>query len=277
MNPKKEKCFIIMPISTPKNVIDKYKGDNDHFNHVLEHLFIPALEKVGLKPIPPKSVGSDLIQAEIIKQLSTTDLVLCDMSILNPNVFFECGIRTALDKPVSMVVDDITSTTVPFDTKIINFHTYKSSLEPWHLKDDIDNLAEHVRESLKRSGQRNSLWKYFGVAQTGVFKPEEAKLGEKVDLLMKEVASLKDSFGHRTFTAGETDPYILGSSYVDPTTLLTPSSSKVWYSKPDKPFTFISGDQITKKGITEENVKEVVKKAIADSLKAEKKKKSQEE
>ena len=81
----KENCFIIMPITTPTNLVERYKGDEDHFTHVLEHLFIPALESAGFKPISPKSAGSDVIQAEIIKQLSSCELVLCDMSILNPN------------------------------------------------------------------------------------------------------------------------------------------------------------------------------------------------
>lgn len=39
----KEKCFIIMPITTPPIFIERYKDDIDHFNHVLEYLFTPAL------------------------------------------------------------------------------------------------------------------------------------------------------------------------------------------------------------------------------------------
>jgi len=44
-----------------------------------------------------------LIHAEIIRNIENADLVLCDMSCLNPNVFFEFGIRTSLNKPVSVV------------------------------------------------------------------------------------------------------------------------------------------------------------------------------
>ena len=93
-------CFIIMPITTPEHLVDQYKEDSDHFLHVLEHLFIPAVEKTGYTPVPPSATGSDLIQAEIISQLENADHVLCDISTLNPNVFFELGIRTAVEKPV---------------------------------------------------------------------------------------------------------------------------------------------------------------------------------
>lgn len=37
------------------------------------------------------------------------DMVLCDMSRLNANVFFELGIRTALDRPAALVKDDQTT------------------------------------------------------------------------------------------------------------------------------------------------------------------------
>lgn len=57
------------------------------------------------------------------------------MSLLNPNVFFELGIRTALNKPVCMVTDERTKK-IPFDTNIISYHTYNSKLEPWNLENE---------------------------------------------------------------------------------------------------------------------------------------------
>ncbi len=185
-----EKCFIIMPISTPDSIVSNYKDDENHFDHVLNHLFIPAIEKAGFEPISPKSTGSDVIQADIIKNLSTSEMVLCDMSILNPNVFFEFGIRTALDKPISLVTDDNT-TNIPFDTSIISFHRYKSAMNLWENENEINTLSEHVKISFDKGGKQNALWKYFGVAQTGVFKPEDASIGEKLDFLVKEIESIK--------------------------------------------------------------------------------------
>ena len=42
--------------------------------------------------------GADLIHAQIVKNLQFADVVLCDVSTHNPNVFFELGIRTALNR-----------------------------------------------------------------------------------------------------------------------------------------------------------------------------------
>lgn len=186
----KGSCFIIMPITTPEHLVKRYKDDADHFAHVLEYLFIPALENAGFIPISPKSTGSNVIQADFIKQLSSCELVLCDMSILNPNVFYEFGIRTALNKPVALVVDDKTKN-VPFDTSIINFHRYGSSLDAWSTESEINKLEEHVKNAYKKTKDHNALWKYFGVAQTGTFKPEEAEMGDKLDFIMQELSAIK--------------------------------------------------------------------------------------
>ena len=37
-------CFVIMPITTPHESMQLYGGDHDHFEHVLDHLFAPAIE-----------------------------------------------------------------------------------------------------------------------------------------------------------------------------------------------------------------------------------------
>ncbi len=78
----KKSCFIIMPISTPKNLVELYKGDENHFGHVLETLFVPAVQAAGLKPISPKSKGSEVIHGDIIKNIESADMLLCDMSAL---------------------------------------------------------------------------------------------------------------------------------------------------------------------------------------------------
>jgi hypothetical protein len=84
-------CFIIIPISAPAERVKNYKDDEDHFRHVLDLLFIPAVEKAGHTPIPPSATGADLIHAKIVKNLETADLVLCDISTHNANVLFELG------------------------------------------------------------------------------------------------------------------------------------------------------------------------------------------
>lgn len=190
----KTKCFVIMPVSTPKGVIDQYGGDSDHFAHVLDHLFFPAIESVGFAPLAPRAAGSDLIQAGIIKQLEEADLVLCDMSTLNANVFFELGIRTALDRPVCLVRDDKTGG-VPFDTGVINHHVYDSSLSAWVLEKEKEALANHLLASLNRSERQNTMWKYFGVTTRAHAATQGVGQGDKLDVIIELLQSATPSLG----------------------------------------------------------------------------------
>jgi hypothetical protein len=183
-------CFIIMPISTPAQHLSFYSDDERHFMHVLEYIFKPAINKAGYTPIAPIVEGSDVIHAEIINQLESAELVFCDMSTLNANVFFELGIRTALDKPVCLVKDRLTAN-LPFDTSIINYYSYDHSLSPWTLNEQIDSISDHITKTINR-GSRNSLWKYFGLVSTAAPPEKETGLEAKIDMLSLQVESLQN-------------------------------------------------------------------------------------
>jgi hypothetical protein len=182
------KCFVIMPISMPDIYADRY-NDPEHFKHVLDYLFTPALGAAGYETVPPTAAGSDLIHAEIISNLETCDLVLCDISTMNPNVFFELGIRTSLDRPAALIRDHLT-VQIPFDTGSINTHTYDASLQPWTLPSEVEALTLHIQQVAAKSDNRNALWRYFGLTQRAspaeISNPVEAKL----DLLIDEVTRL---------------------------------------------------------------------------------------
>lgn len=151
-------CFVIMPLSTPPDLARPYESE-DHFGHVLAELHTPAISQAGYDVIPPKVENSEVIQAEIIKNLATADLVVCDISTLNPNVIFELGIRVALDGPVAMIRDNRTPV-IPFDNSIVSCHTYDARMLAWTIRKEIPRLAAWVR----RAGQqnRNALWRHFG-------------------------------------------------------------------------------------------------------------------
>jgi len=173
------RCFVIMPITTPRQLLPQYGGDSTHFQHVLECLLVPALERAGMEAISPRISGSDVIQASIVRHLAESEYVLCDMSTNNPNVLFELGIRTALNKRAILVRD--TLTVVPFDMQIINHHTYAPSLNAWELEEEISRLTTHIASSCVEEQASNSLWQYFGLRTVG------AGLGESNEATSMQV------------------------------------------------------------------------------------------
>jgi hypothetical protein len=181
-------CFVAMPVTTPPSYAEDLR-DTDHFGHVLKHLFTPALEQAGYTVIPPKMLGAALIHAEIIRHLEQADLVLADLSNHNPNVFFELGIRTSLDRPVVLVKDARTAM-VPFDLGTINVLTYDECLATWTLQEEIGHLADHVSSVPTDEPAGNAMWRYFGLTKRG--GPAEAgSIEAKVDLLLTEITNLR--------------------------------------------------------------------------------------
>ncbi|WP_157239629.1 hypothetical protein [Catenuloplanes japonicus] len=183
-----------MPISTPAERVPDYGGDADHFAHVLEYLIAPALLEAGYQAVPPAASGSTVIQAEIVKNLENADLVLCDLSTLNPNVMLELGMRIALDRPICLIRDNLTLT-LPFDTSIINTYRYESSLNLWDMRKEREALAAHILATRNSNpDNRNPLWRVFGLtqrAESPVQQVEETDpLQAQVELLSKQMATL---------------------------------------------------------------------------------------
>lgn len=182
-------CFAIMPITTPDEAVSQYGGDREHFLHVAEFIFKPAAELAGYRFVPASVDSSRVIQAAIIDNLARADVVLCDTSLWNANVFFELGIRVALNKPVALVRDKLTDT-VPFDNTPIHCYEYDHRMDPWCLKAEIPKLSEHIAAAGKH--EQNELWKFAGIQvtaeQTDAGNPEDAKL----DLLLAKVAALAE-------------------------------------------------------------------------------------
>lgn len=192
----KPTCFIAMPITTHPLQAEKY-SDPDHWKHVMDVLFVPAIEAAGYAPILPIAEGGDIIHARIITHLEKADMVLCDLSALNANVMFEFGVRTALDRPAAVVSEKGGDADLPFDTGPINTHFYASDLKPWDLPGEIKALTSYITSTAEASGGGNRFWHYFGLtlrAEEPVVteSPEEAALDLKLAAIDKRLDTMVD-------------------------------------------------------------------------------------
>ncbi len=187
--PKKPTCFIAMPVSTRTQEAELY-GDNDHWLHVMESLFVKAIETAGFEAIRPVAQGAHLIHGMIIKHLSQADLVLCDLSSHNPNVFFELGVRTSLNLPIALVCDEHTD--LPFDTSGINTQTYNSALRGWEIEAEQGRLSAHLSKSASSCAGANPLWRQFGLSiRAQEPDTKESPLEAKLDLLADRMMLLQ--------------------------------------------------------------------------------------
>ncbi|MEV7875186.1 hypothetical protein [Microbacterium sp. NPDC089188] len=205
---EKPTCFIAMPITTHEHEAERYGGDLDHWIHVMETIFVPAIERAGFEAIRPAAKGSHMIHGQIIKHLSSADMVLCDLSSHNPNVFFELGVRTSLNLPIALVKDEHLN--IPFDTSGINTHSYDSALNGWDIQSEVVKLAAHLEDSVESCDGRNPMWRHFGltIAADGPSGPANAS-DAQLALMFEDMSEMRREMqllSKRTSVRDETAP-----------------------------------------------------------------------
>lgn len=121
-------CFVISPIGPPGSDI-RHRADT-----VWEFIIRPALEQQCNYAVTRADEISSpgMITAQIMDRIKEDDLVVADLTGLNPNVFYELAVRHAVDKPVIQIIEQ--GEEPPFDvagmrTIFVDHHDLRSSKE----------------------------------------------------------------------------------------------------------------------------------------------------
>lgn len=111
---EKDYCFVIQPIRTEK------------YDKRFDDIYAPAISNAGLKPYRvDKDPSVRNIIDEIEKRIQMSMLCLADISIDNPNVWYELGYAFAIGKDVVMVCDE-SRNDFPFDISHKSVIAYKT-------------------------------------------------------------------------------------------------------------------------------------------------------
>lgn len=140
------KIGIVRPISS---VGDDYPVKHWEYVHntIVESLLNDEEFEFDINLVS-NSDSVEIIQKTIISNLYHSDVVICDLSSRNANVFFELGIRITFRKPCILIVDD--KTVVPFDVNSVKYLKYPHSLHYYRLKSFQLELRKNVIESYKQ-------------------------------------------------------------------------------------------------------------------------------
>ncbi|MEZ0394934.1 MAG: tetratricopeptide repeat-containing protein [Anaerolineales bacterium] len=140
-------AFVVMPFG-------KKKGANEvlyDFNAIYEDLIKPALLLAGFEPFrADESTQSGDILTDMFQELLLADLVVCDLSIDNANVFYEVGIRHAFRKRGVIHIQSGRAY-LPFDifnVRTLPYHTTPEGVpDPAHLEKDRQAIARLARDT----------------------------------------------------------------------------------------------------------------------------------
>lgn len=110
----------------------------DEYASVYEELIKKPLEEAGYVVHRADSeLNQQNILADIVRGIAAADLIVADLSGLNPNVFYELGIAHALEIPTILITQNIEE--LPFDLRAYRANEYSTHFS------DAPRLAETIR------------------------------------------------------------------------------------------------------------------------------------
>lgn len=176
-----KKCFVVCPIGADDSK-DRAQSDS-----LLKYILEPVLNEFEFEIIRADKINSpNIITDDILKHLNESELVICDMSSHNPNVFYELGYRHAINKTcITMVHKD---ESIPFD--LSQHRTIKYSKDV----DDVEKAKNHLSEMIstyENDGYNESY------TSTNNNQTSNGELLRHLIDIKSEVSDLKDLLNNR--------------------------------------------------------------------------------
>jgi hypothetical protein len=145
-----EKCFVVMPFGI--------KSRNDgtdrtyNFDKVYRVIIQRAIMNVGMQPIrADETEGSRVVHADMFKDLRDRPVVLVDLSLLNPNVLYELGIRHVMSPTGTVLMaNEETVKKLPFDIALSRTIAYRYDGEflDW---DEVERVIPQLQAAIEEA------------------------------------------------------------------------------------------------------------------------------
>ena len=147
----KPHAFVAMPFGVKKDS----QGTEIDFNRVYEELIKPALEEAGLEVFrADEEERAGDIRTDMFQELLIADLVVADLTIVtidNPNVWYELGVRHALRaRGVVLISGGRVPTAFDLYTdRKLRYSIKNSGPDPTTLSQDQVRLTDMVKATMQ--------------------------------------------------------------------------------------------------------------------------------
>jgi tetratricopeptide (TPR) repeat protein len=121
------------------------------FNRVYNEYIRPALESAGLEPFrADEEIRAGNIIADMFQELLVADLVVADLTIENPNVWYELGVRHALRARGVVILcgGRVTSAFDIYTDRKLRYELKDGEPDPEYLERDKRKLVEMVQATM---------------------------------------------------------------------------------------------------------------------------------
>jgi hypothetical protein len=144
------RCFVIMPYGVRT---DPVSGRTYDFDAVYDRLIEPVVRGLGIECIRSDKVSqAGMIHKEMIEHIVNAELAVVDITMGNPNVMYELGVRHTARRSGTVIIRDAGSN-IPFN--IAGMRALDYTVPPGASPEEDETLAES--QSLLESIIANSL------------------------------------------------------------------------------------------------------------------------
>jgi len=183
---KKDKtCFVISPIG------EEGTETRNRSDKVLKFIIKPAALECGYLAVRADEIDQPgMITSQIINRVVEADLVIADLSEMNPNVFYELAIRHAISKPLVQIIKK--GDRIPFDvaqTRTIHVDHQDLESADQARKDIVKQIVEVEKNPEKMDTPISISLEIQSLKKSS--NPEDVKFAEIIDI----VGGLEASIG----------------------------------------------------------------------------------
>jgi hypothetical protein len=198
-------CFVVSPIGNDDS------EDRIHADWLLDEIVRPVFADRSDFVVKRGDQFSEpgLIDSQVIDALLNSELVIADLSTLNPNVFYEIGIRHMAQKPI-IHMHIAGGDRIPFDVSL--FRTIEfSRLRPRDLEVARARLQEAVSAVLADGYEvDNPVTKARGRLQFAEHAtPEQQIIADRLESIERRLVGIERDHSSSLYTHGTTGNHAL--------------------------------------------------------------------
>ena len=138
-------CYVSMPFGRKWS---EATGDID-FDRIYHDAIRPALEQTGLRTIRGDEIGGGIILEGVFRQVLDCELMIADLTLGNPNVIYELGLRHAL-RPSGTVIVRGAGTRLPYNLSLSSAVTYPLA-EGQVPKEERDDFIKRLTRAIEQA------------------------------------------------------------------------------------------------------------------------------
>jgi hypothetical protein len=148
---KPNSCYVSMPFGTKANPLT---GGRIDFDQVYQGLVRPAAELAGMSALR----GDELVYGAIahkglLEAVIACDVFVADVTLSNPNVMYELGVRHALRRGAAVIIGN-QDTRLPYDISYSRYFVYHTNADGG-LDEALDRPREMLSATFREASERN--------------------------------------------------------------------------------------------------------------------------